>query len=66
VNLDFATFKRFQITERVATQFRFEAFNFLNTPAFNNPNSEVGNVNFARITSAGRPRNLQFGLKVIF
>jgi hypothetical protein len=66
VNFDFAIFKRFSITERVTTQFRFEGFNFFNTPHFGNPNLEVGNNNFGRITGAGRPRNLQFGLKFIF
>jgi hypothetical protein len=65
-NIDFATFKRFRITERVATQFRFEAFNFFNTPHLGAPNAQVGNRNFGRITSAGRPRTLQFGLKVVF
>ena len=66
VNVDFATFKRFAITEKVAMQFRFEAFNFFNTPSFDAPNTQVGNINFGRIVGAGRPRNLQFGLKVVF
>ncbi len=66
VNWDFAVYKRFSITERHSVQFRFESFNFTNTPSFNFPNSQVGNNNFGRITSAGRPRNLQLGLKFIF
>lgn len=65
-NWDFAVFKRFGITERQALQFRFESFNVTNTPLFGFPNSEVGNNNYGRITRAGRPRNLQFGLKFIF
>ncbi len=65
-NWDFAVYKRFNITETHSLQFRFESFNFTNTPVFNFPNSEVGNNNYGRITSAGRPRNLQFGLKYIF
>ena len=65
-NWDFAVFKRFSVTERQSVQFRFESFNFTNTPLFGFPNSEVGNNNFGRITGAGRPRNLQFGLKYIF
>ena len=65
-NWDFAVYKRFWIAEGHSLQFRFESFNFTNTPVFNFPNSEVGNNNFGRITGAGRPRNLQFGLKYIF
>ena len=65
-NWDFALYKQFKVTESKFFQFRFEAFNFTNTPNFGFPNSEVGNNNFGRITSAGRPRNLQFGLKFIF
>ncbi|MBL8176621.1 MAG: TonB-dependent receptor [Bryobacterales bacterium] len=66
VNVDFASFKRFRLTERFQLQFRLEAFNLFNTPKFDAPSSEVGNVNFGRITAAGRSRNLQFGLKLLF
>lgn len=65
-NWDFAVYKRFRFTEDMGLQFRFEAFNFTNTPPFNNPNAEVGNKNFGRITGAGGARNIQFGLKFIF
>ncbi len=65
-NWDFAVYKRFEIMEGHSLQFRFEAFNFTNTPVFGFPNSQVGNNNFGRITGAGRPRNLQVGLKYIF
>jgi len=65
-NWDFALYKQFKVTESKFFQFRFEAFNFTNTPNFGFPNSEVGNNNFGRITGAGRPRNLQGGLKFIF
>lgn len=66
INFDMAAFKRFEITERLAAQFRFEMFNAFNTPPINGPNMAVGNNNFGKITGAGRPRNLQFGLKLIF
>jgi Carboxypeptidase regulatory-like domain/TonB dependent receptor-like, beta-barrel len=47
-------------------QFRFESFNFTNTPAFGNPNTSVGSVNAGQITSAGDPRRIQFALKYVF
>jgi hypothetical protein len=54
------------VREGVRVQFRVEAFNATNTPQFGVPNAQVGNPNFGTIGSAGRPRNLQFGLKVVF
>lgn len=63
---DFAMYKRFRVSESKFFQLRFEAFNFTNTPNFGFPNSEVGNNNFGVITAAGRPRNLQLGLKFVF
>ncbi|MBM3736299.1 MAG: TonB-dependent receptor [Acidobacteria bacterium] len=65
-NLDFALYKNFQVTEKVRVQFRAEAFNFSNTPEFDRPNAQVGNPAFGQVGGAGRPRNLQFGLKVVF
>src|SRR5262249_61852323 len=47
-------------------EFRVEAFNAMNTPAFGSPNAQVGNPNIGQISSAGRPRNLQLGLKLGF
>ncbi len=66
VNLDLAIYKAFSIQEGLTVQFRAEAFNVSNTPAFARPNTQVGNRNFGQIAGAGRPRNLQFGLKIIF
>ncbi len=65
-NMDFALFKRFFIKEGIHVQFRFEAFNFTNTPPFGGPNTARGNKSFGIISSAGRPRNLQLGLKLVF
>jgi hypothetical protein len=64
---DFALFKEFQIREAQRVQFRWEAFNFLNTPQFNAPDRTLGNATFGRITSTiTSNREMQFALKYIF
>lgn len=65
-NWDFSALKNFQIVERIRLQFRFEAFTFSNTPRFGAPGNVLGTANFGVITGAGTPRNLQFGLKLIW
>ena len=66
-NLDFSVFRKFPITERFGGEFRFESFNFTNTPHFNNPNGEFGNANFGQVVSAEQDqRQIQFGLKITF
>jgi hypothetical protein len=65
-NWDFSALKSFQLMERIRLQFRFEAFTFSNTPRFGAPGNVVGTAAFGVITGAGTPRNLQFGLKLIW
>jgi hypothetical protein len=66
-NFDFLLSRSFAMPwEAHLIQFRFESFNFTNTPAFGNPNVAVGNVNVGRITTAGDPRRIQFALKYLF
>jgi hypothetical protein len=64
---DFALFKEFRIRESQRIQFRWEAFNFLNTPQFNAPNITLGDAAFGRITSTiTSNREMQFALKYSF
>jgi Carboxypeptidase regulatory-like domain len=71
--LDLSLFKDFMFSENAGRrlQFRAEAFNFLNTPQFNNPNAQIGNPAAGTITSAGSPllfkrtsRQIQLALKL--
>ena len=64
-NLDLSLSKSFSITERMRLQFRAESFNFTNTPAFGQPGATLNGLGVGQITSAGDPRRIQFGLKLI-
>jgi hypothetical protein len=64
---DFACFKEFTPKEAHRIQFRFEAFNFLNTPQFSAPSRALGAADFGRINSTViNNREMQLGLKYIF
>ena len=48
-------------------RFRWEVFNFTNTPQFSAPERSLGNPTFGRITSTlSNNREMQFGLKYLF
>lgn len=65
-NFDLSLFKEFQM-EKVQIQFRIEALNAFNTPRFGNPNTSVISGSFGRVTSqANAPRQIQFGLKLLW
>ena len=66
VNLDFAVFKNFPVTERKEIQLRWESYNFTNTPPFDPPTLEISSGNFGRVTSAGLGRQMQFALRFQF
>jgi hypothetical protein len=66
-NFDLSLFKQFKPLERLAVQFRAEALNAFNTPRFGSPNTTVTATTFGQITSqANSPRQLQFGLKLLW
>ena len=51
INLDIAIQKVFPINERHSIEFRTEFFNFPNTVTFNDPNGDLNNGNFGRVSS---------------
>jgi len=67
VNFDFSLFKQFRVTEGLNLQFRTEFFNLFNTPQFDLPNAAIGASSAGTITGVvGTPRQIQFGLKLVF
>lgn len=66
-NWDMSLFKQFLFRERMTVQFRTEFFNALNTVRFGNPNTSVTSGAFGSVTSqANAPRQIQFGLKMLW
>jgi hypothetical protein len=63
VNIDFSLFKNFPFKERQRIQFRWESYNFTNTPAFLPPNTNIESSDFGRIRGAEAGRIMQFGLR---
>ena len=65
-DFDWGLLKQTQVTERVGVQFRVEAFNIWNHAQFGPVDTGYVDANYGRITSARAPRDIQFGLKIIF
>ncbi|MBL8176530.1 MAG: carboxypeptidase regulatory-like domain-containing protein [Bryobacterales bacterium] len=64
---DVSVIKDTMINERIKTQFRAEFFNMPNHANFGNPGANISvAASLGRITSAGDPRQIQFGLKLVF
>jgi hypothetical protein len=67
VNLDLSIVRTFRPTEGSTLDFRIDAFNFTNTPHFNNPAANISSGNFMIITSARNDqRQFRFGLRFGF
>jgi len=67
-NLDASIGKDFPILEGVAAHFTADAFNLSNTPAFTNPDTNMTDGNFGKITAvrANSQRQLQLSLRLTF
>jgi hypothetical protein len=66
-NFDLSLFKTFRVKQGIAAQFRVEALNAFNRVQFSAPNTSVTSSSFGVISGqANAPRQLQFGLKVLW
>jgi len=68
-NWDLSLFKDFAVLaeNRLTAQFRAEFLNAFNTPRFGGPNTSVTSSSFGVISSqANAPRQIQFGLKLLW
>jgi hypothetical protein len=73
-NWDFGLTREFSLTKEVKLQFRFEAFNFTNTPHLDVPDGNVGDgedfMTITGVTNLAREgideRQFRFGLRVVF
>ncbi|MBM3812764.1 MAG: TonB-dependent receptor [Acidimicrobiia bacterium] len=66
-NFDLSLFKEFQAGEKLKLQFRTEALNAFNTVQFSAPNTGVTSSTFGLVaTQANAPRQVQFGLKMLW
>ncbi|MBI3406285.1 MAG: TonB-dependent receptor, partial [Acidobacteria bacterium] len=63
---NFSLLKNIQATERVNVQFRTEFFNLFNRTNYDLPDNFFGSPTFGQILSAGQPRRVQFGLKLLW
>lgn len=68
VNFDLSLIKNTLIRERFNLQFRAEMFNISNTPALDarGATTDVASAQFGQIVAGGNPRNIQFGLRLVF
>lgn len=64
--VDISLFKSIPITERLKTELRGEAFNSLNTPQFTNPDGNVYDGNFGKVTGTRQSSERQIQLAVRF
>jgi hypothetical protein len=66
-NVDLSLFKHFAVAGRTRLQARVEAFNVFNRAQFSGPNTSVTSGSFGVVSSqANSPRQLQFGLKMLW
>ena len=66
LNFDVSLVRRLRLAETVRMELRAEAFNVFNHANFGLPVADLNAANFGRILSAGPPRLMQFGARLMF
>jgi hypothetical protein len=65
-NVNAALAKRVPLTGRAHLDVRLEAFNLLNRVNYDGPDPYVGSPTFGQVLSAGSPRRMQLGGRLVF
>jgi carboxypeptidase family protein/TonB-dependent receptor-like protein len=65
-NMNLGVLKHLRLSGAARLQLRLEAFNLFNRVNFGLPDNFVGSPTFGQIRSAGSPRRLQLGAKLLF
>ena len=66
-SVDASIIRNFRLTRSKSLQFRLEAFNALNNPVWQDPNTTLTSPLYGSITTTRKPmRELQLGLKFVF
>ena len=63
---DFSLRRRIGLTEKFKLQLQADIFNAFNRTNFRDLDSNLSNAAFGTLSTAGPPRNIQFGLKLTF
>jgi carboxypeptidase family protein len=67
LNVDASIIRNFRLMRNKTLQFRIEAFNALNNPIWDDPNTTVTNLLYGTINRTRKPmRELQLGVKFVF
>jgi hypothetical protein len=66
LSFDMAVTKRIQIREGTAFTLRVDAINALNSPQWNNPETDINSANFGRITGASGSRTVTINARIDF
>ena len=65
-SINVSMIKNTAVNDRVTVQLRAEAFNLLNRANYDQPDNYLGSPSFGAVLSAGQPRRLQLGLRLLF